>query len=558
MKRALVIAIVALLSFSAIVPAIYIAKKNVEMIDLKGYVWDKNSETWSSCVSANKDNVLRFKISITYHDPDGNGISYKIKWISMVDTLSEGLEYYYNATIGESNISSDKKTITWSNVSGVELFDGDTFSVEFDVLVLENGVHTSKVEIHALEMCPHIWHTKSAIMIICNANLSKSRDVDDDGNGEIALDANKNNEDGYERYVDPDQSSDSILSTDGDNDSKIDHFIDINQSGYPNKYWDPDDNFLSDVVLRDVDGDKTREWIYDSNGDGVYDRYYDPDDGRIHLCDREPPVVHIIKPKEKFLYKNDIVRWRTLLITKIIGPITIKVDAKDNIGIKKVDFYIDGKLRYTDNSTPYKWLWLIKNPLKKIYTIKVIAYDFADNNNSTEIRVWRTGYHPILNHPILITGATAFLISKLIKSSSHEESPPSPPQPPKTKPSNVPPVADAGNSYNGTVGDSISFDGSGSYDPDGTIVNYTWDFGDDETGSGRVSSHSYAKSGRYMVTLTVTDDDGSTAVDETTAIIHEKPKAQGNEVVFWYVVSGFSIILLLALALLFFRRGIFE
>ena len=128
----------------------------------------------------------------------------------------------------------------------------------------------------------------------------------------------------------------------------------------------------------------------------------------------------------------------------------------------------------------------------------------------------------------------------------------------QAKPSNIPPVADAGNPYNGTAGDSIFFDGSGSYDPDGTIVNYTWNFGDGKTGSGRVSSHNYVKSGRYTVTLTVTDDDGSTAVDETTAIIHEKPEVQENTTVFWYVVSGFSILLLLALTLLFFRRDIFE
>jgi len=43
------------------------------------------------------------------------------------------------------------------------------------------------------------------------------------------------------------------------------------------------------------------------------------------------------------------------------------------------------------------------------------------------------------------------------------------------------PVADAGGAYSGTEGVAISFDGSGSSDPDGTIVSWLWDFGDGES-----------------------------------------------------------------------------
>jgi hypothetical protein len=47
-------------------------------------------------------------------------------------------------------------------------------------------------------------------------------------------------------------------------------------------------------------------------------------------------------------------------------------------------------------------------------------------------------------------------------------------------PENQDPIADANGPYEGFVGDLISFDGTGSYDPDGTIVSYEWDFDDDE------------------------------------------------------------------------------
>jgi PKD repeat protein len=61
-----------------------------------------------------------------------------------------------------------------------------------------------------------------------------------------------------------------------------------------------------------------------------------------------------------------------------------------------------------------------------------------------------------------------------------------------------------------SIGELATFDASGSIDPDGSIVSYFWDFGDNTSASGVVESHAYADSGIYSVTLTVTDDDGAT------------------------------------------------
>ena len=52
------------------------------------------------------------------------------------------------------------------------------------------------------------------------------------------------------------------------------------------------------------------------------------------------------------------------------------------------------------------------------------------------------------------------------------------------------------------------FDGSSSYDRDGIIVNWTWDFGDGTTGYGMIAIHAYYEPGTYNVKLTVTDDNG--------------------------------------------------
>jgi PKD repeat protein/DNA-binding MarR family transcriptional regulator len=56
--------------------------------------------------------------------------------------------------------------------------------------------------------------------------------------------------------------------------------------------------------------------------------------------------------------------------------------------------------------------------------------------------------------------------------------------------------------------EEILFDGSGSYDPDGDILNYYWDFGDG-TDSGEISpGHVFTASGLYQVTLRVEDSEG--------------------------------------------------
>jgi chitodextrinase len=86
---------------------------------------------------------------------------------------------------------------------------------------------------------------------------------------------------------------------------------------------------------------------------------------------------------------------------------------------------------------------------------------------------------------------------------------------------NQPPNAFAGGPYSGLVGRAIAFDGSGSKDPDGSITSYVWDFGDGSAGSGAQATHTYAVAGSYLVTLTVTDDQGASASDTASAVVND-------------------------------------
>jgi len=60
---------------------------------------------------------------------------------------------------------------------------------------------------------------------------------------------------------------------------------------------------------------------------------------------------------------------------------------------------------------------------------------------------------------------------------------------------------------NPSAGEEVIFDGSDSFDIDGEIVKYEWDFGDGNTAEGVEVSNVYNLDGEYIVTLTVTDND---------------------------------------------------
>lgn len=95
---------------------------------------------------------------------------------------------------------------------------------------------------------------------------------------------------------------------------------------------------------------------------------------------------------------------------------------------------------------------------------------------------------------------------------------------------NFAPEARAGGARRVVAGDPVAFDAARSFDVDGTIASYAWDFGDGELATGPTPAHVYAQPGTYTATLTVTDDHGAVGTDTAAiAVFGDQPVAGTTE-----------------------------
>jgi len=95
---------------------------------------------------------------------------------------------------------------------------------------------------------------------------------------------------------------------------------------------------------------------------------------------------------------------------------------------------------------------------------------------------------------------------------------------------NQPPIANARIDHY-LSSSTVQFDGTGSKDPDGTIVAFLWDFGDDSKGEGPSPIHYYRSPGAYLARLTVTDDSKTStdrAFDEVRVVANHLPIADAG------------------------------
>ena len=165
-----------------------------------------------------------------------------------------------------------------------------------------------------------------------------------------------------------------------------------------------------------------------------------------------PPTVTVANPSEG---------------ATVSGLVTITADASDDFGVTQVEFFVDGTSIGLDGSAPYSASWDSTTAADGGHVISATATDSIEQTGSDSVNVTVDNV-------------------------------------------NDPPVAAFSFTCDGL---SCNFDASDSYDPDGTITDYDWDFGDSSIEIGVTPNHIYTADGTYTVVLTVTDNDGATDTD---------------------------------------------
>jgi len=92
----------------------------------------------------------------------------------------------------------------------------------------------------------------------------------------------------------------------------------------------------------------------------------------------QPPTVRIVQPAKKGIYFKDLRLFPALRIV-IFGYVTLRVNATDDMGVKRVEFYVDGVLRDIKTSPhscgSYMWTWSERIWVRSHHTLKVVAVD---------------------------------------------------------------------------------------------------------------------------------------------------------------------------------------
>jgi Big-like domain-containing protein len=94
--------------------------------------------------------------------------------------------------------------------------------------------------------------------------------------------------------------------------------------------------------------------------------------------DTTPPAVSITAPSNG---------------ATVSGTVAVNASASDNVGVTKVEFYLDGALKSSDTTSPYSWSWDTTGSANGSHSLTAKAYDAA-NNSKTSTAVGITVNNP--------------------------------------------------------------------------------------------------------------------------------------------------------------------
>ena len=84
----------------------------------------------------------------------------------------------------------------------------------------------------------------------------------------------------------------------------------------------------------------------------------------VSIPEQSPPTVDISSPADS---------------VSVSGTVLISVNASDNVGVTKVEFYVNGVLKSTDTGAPYAYSWDTSSVTSGTYALMAKAYDAAGN-----------------------------------------------------------------------------------------------------------------------------------------------------------------------------------
>jgi hypothetical protein len=90
--------------------------------------------------------------------------------------------------------------------------------------------------------------------------------------------------------------------------------------------------------------------------------------------DNIAPVVTITSPTDGSTVRRN-------------SGLTIRASASDNIGVTKVEFYINASLLSTSMTSPYRASWAVPSARNVKYVLAAKAYDAAGNSSSSAVMV---------------------------------------------------------------------------------------------------------------------------------------------------------------------------
>jgi hypothetical protein len=134
-------------------------------------------------------------------------------------------------------------------------------------------------------------------------------------------------------------------------------------------------------------------WDTTNYSDGAHELVAIVFDTSANAGQSDPVTVYVSNPTQE-----DTIAPTVSILSPVNGATVklnenIKVTASDNVGINRVEFFIDGVLKSveygTSDSDMYRWKWDTRKESNGVHSISINAYDDAGNVSTEAISVYK-------------------------------------------------------------------------------------------------------------------------------------------------------------------------